>query len=207
MTPAHPATERASVHFLAELDDTVALAVGRLVAKVWPRPGVGPAERAARLRALGVDHPGPRRHAPRSLVLWEDAARVVAHAAVFGREVATYSGPLTVMALAMVAADPELRGRGLGARVVRMALDLVDSGVFPFALFQTSGEVAAFYERLGCVRVENKVVNSRWTPTERAPTPDSPPFWDEVVMRYPAAAGSCGEAWPDGVIDLLGPGY
>jgi hypothetical protein len=46
------------------------------------------------------------------------------------------------------------------------------------------------------VTVDNRFVNST------AEDPHASPFWDRVIMRYPAKAG-----WPAGEIDLRGPGW
>lgn len=100
------------------------------------------------------------------------------------------------MALAGVCVDPAVRGTGLGRAVVEAAFALVDGGVFPFALFQAPERVRSFYEKLGACPVENRIVNSL------AGEPARNPFRDEVVMRCPASA-----PWPEGKIDLLGPGY
>ena len=51
-------------------------------------------------------------------------------------------------------------------------------------------------KKLGCSVTTNRVVNSL------ADDPTAYPFWDEVAMRYPAA-----KHWPDGEIDLRGPGF
>jgi hypothetical protein len=72
----------------------------------------------------------------------------------------------------------------------------VDAGHFDAALFQTKQNVRPFYEKLGCVLVQNRIVNSH------GDDPAANPFWDEVVMRYPSTA-----TWPAGTIDLRGPGY
>jgi hypothetical protein len=56
--------------------------------------------------------------------------------------------------------------------------------------------VRPFYERLGACAVANTFVDSL------AEDPRGNPFWDDVVMRYPPREG-----WPEGEIDLLGPGY
>jgi predicted N-acetyltransferase YhbS len=122
---------------------------------------------------------------------------IVAHALSTPRNILTSACSMTVLALAMVATDPEHRGAGLGRLVVRGAFDLVDQGLFPFCLYQTSFAVEPFYTRLGACRVENRIVNSR-----NADDPQANPFWDEVVMRYAA-----GDGWPVGTIDLQGPGY
>jgi hypothetical protein len=80
--------------------------------------------------------------------------------------------------------------------VVRAAFDLVDHGAYPFALFQTGEKVRPFYEKLGCVTVDNRFVNSL------ADDPQAYPFWDTAIMRYPAGPG-----WPSGEVDLRGPGW
>ena len=121
----------------------------------------------------------------------------MAHSMTFGRKVATSTGEMTVMALAMVAADPVCRGKGYGAAVAKASFGRVDEGDFAFSLFQTSHKVCPFYERLGCELVENRIVNSL-----SEGDPEVNPFWDDVVMRYPA-----GGEWPEGDIDLLGKGY
>ncbi|MEM9660155.1 MAG: hypothetical protein AAF961_17460, partial [Planctomycetota bacterium] len=98
--------------------------------------------------------------------------------------------------LARVCSHPEHRGCGLGELVVRAAFGVVDDGEFPWSLFQTTYPVQAFYNKLGAQLVKNPIVNSL------GEDPQANPFWDEIIMRYPAKAD-----WPKGVIDLLGPGY
>jgi hypothetical protein len=85
----------------------------------------------------------------------------------------------------------------LGQAVVRATFDLVDHGPYPHSLYQTSVLVRPFYEKLGAGVVTNRIVNSL-----DAEDPTKSPFWDVVVMRYPAA-----KHWPTGDIDLRGPGY
>ncbi len=185
---------------LSQIRDAEALAVGNLLASVWPRPDRGPVERAEQVMRVGRDYDGPASQEPISFIVWQED-EVVAHALTFGRTVQTSGGGLTVMGLAMVAADPACRGQGLGAGIVKAAFERVDSGVFPFALFQTSNEVQSFYERLGCQRVENRIVNSL-----SEGDPGENPFWDDLVMRYPSQQTG-GDAWPTGDIDLCGRGY
>lgn len=129
--------------------------------------------------------------------IW-DGTVPLALAMLFPRTVQTDAGPLTVAALAGVCSAPERRGQGLGAAVVRAAFAQVDAGRFGVALFQTP--VAAFYARLGARPVHNGFVNPRHRPGDRG-SPDHP-WWDDSVMIYPAAF-----PWPDGRIDLGGPGY
>ncbi len=169
--------------------------LAELVHKVWPRPHKTVDTRIAELIEPWQDYRGPDDQCPRSIVVRE-AGRVIAHAAADPRTIGTSLGEITVVALGKVCTDPAERGRKLGAAVVRRVFQLVDDGTYRWSLFQTCHHVRPFYEKLGCTLVENPVVNSL------ADDPAANPFWDDVVMRYPAGAG-----WPAGQIDLRGPGY
>ncbi len=169
--------------------------IGELVHQTWPKPNMTAEARVAQSIQLGrefIGQPGPP---PRSIVAREEG-RVVAHAWIFPRVIGAEGGDLLIGALARVCTDAAMRGRGLGELVVRSALALVDAGEFEFSLFQTKPSVQAFYGKLGCAPVENRIVNSS------AEDPTANPFWEAVAMRYPAGAG-----WPTGTIDLRGPGY
>lgn len=181
---------------LTEIRPDEALAAGQLIADTWPRPDRGPVERAAQLERLGAEYAGPSNEAPISALVF-DRELCVAHATSFARTVETAEGPLTVMALAMVTSHEGYRGQGLGALVVRAAFERVDARDFTAALFQTSNAVRPFYERLGACVVTNRIVNS-----QSDDDPQANPFHDELVMRYPASG-----PWPEGEIDLAGPGY
>ncbi len=170
-----------------------ALAIAELLSKVWPRRT--PEVRAGELLRSGANHSGPEKLFPRSLVM-RDGDRVIAHAGILSRTIGTSQGDMTILALSQVCTDPEVRGRKLGQTIARAALDLVDHGPFPFALFQTKDDVRPFYESLGAVVVNNQFVNSLIEDST------ANPFWDSIQMRYPAGAG-----WPEGEIDLRGPGY
>ena len=183
-------------HLLTEISAEDARAAGELIAATWPKEECGAAERAEQLLQIGRDYQGPESLAPRSMLVHE-GDRVIAHALAFARQVRIGDWEPTVLALAMVATDREQRGKGLGAMVVKACFDLVDEGIFPCSLFQTSFPVEKFYERLGATRVENQIVNSL-----HSEDPQSNPFWDDLVMRYPAKAD-----WPEGKVDLLGAGY
>ena len=99
-----------------------------------------------------------------------------------------------MLGLTKVVSDPERRGEGLGAAVVRATLALVDEGAFPFSLFQTTTQVRPFYERLGAHEIDNEFIDTlSEDPTKRA-------FRDPVVMCYPNS-----DEWPAGTIDLRGP--
>jgi GNAT superfamily N-acetyltransferase len=170
-------------------------AIAELVVSIWPKPGRTVETMAADMLAQWKNYSGPERQHPRSYVVSEDG-RVIAHASFDPRTIGTTAGELTVLALARVCTDPAARGRKLGQAVVRATFDLVDDGSFPFALFQTTDDVQAFYERLGAVRIHNHFVNSL------AADPTASPWWSPVIMRYPSGPG-----WPEGQIDLRGPGY
>ena len=149
----------------------------------------------AELMNYWKDYRGPEEQHPRLFVIRKNG-RVIACASVVPKTIGTSKGDLTLLALARVCTDPAARGRGLGQQVVRAAFDLVDRGPFPFSLFQTSEKVRPFYEKLGAVVAANRFVNSQ------SEDPTANPFWDTVVMRYPGGSG-----WPEGEIDLRGPGW
>ena len=172
-----------------------ALAIGRLIYQTWPKADQTAETRAARQIELGRQHLGIAGPGPRSIVVVE-GDRLMAHASIFPRVIGAEGGDMLIGALAAVCTDAGMRGRGLGELVVRTAFGRVDAGEFEFSLFQTTPQVQPFYEKLGCVVVENRVVNSL------ADDPDAYPFWNDVVMRYPASG-----VWPTGTIDLRGPGY
>jgi predicted N-acetyltransferase YhbS len=176
-----------------QLSEAEARPVAELLVKVFPRRSFD--ERLAKFMNDWRDYSGPEAEFPRSMII-RDGGRVLAHAAATPRTIGTSEGELTVVALARVATDPEVRGRRLGQAVVRAVFDLVDHGPFQHSLFQTSHQVRPFYDKLGAGPVTNRIVNSL------TDDPAKNPFWDEVVMRYPVA-----KHWPEGEIDLRGPGW
>lgn len=172
-----------------------ARAIAELVVSIWPKIGRTVETFTADILTQWKDYRGPEDEYPRSFLIRE-AGRVVAHSSVYPRTIGTSKGDITVLALARVCTDPAVRGRKLGDAVVRATFSLVDHGPFPFALFQTTTNVRAFYERLGAIVIDNTFINSL------AEDPKVNPFWAEVPMRYPATGD-----WPTGEIDLRGPGW
>lgn len=172
-----------------------ARAAATLICSVWPKPGRTVDTLTEEIRTRWAAYAGPEAQFPRAFFIRE-GGELLAHASAMPRTVATSQGELTVLALARVCTAAAARGRQLGVAVAKAALQLVDDGVFPFALFQTSESVRPFYDRLGAVPVHNRFVNSL------ADDPTASPFWDRFIMRYPARAG-----WPEGEIDLRGPGW
>jgi predicted N-acetyltransferase YhbS len=172
---------------------TEARSIAELLNKVFTKRSIE--TRVARLINDWPKYRGPEATYPRSFVIREDD-RIVAHAAALPRTIGTSEGELTVLGLVHVCSDPDARGQKLGQAVVRAAFDLVDHGPYTHALFQTSNKVRTFYEKLGAGVVTNPIINSQ------ADDPTANPFWDEVVMRYPAV-----KHWPEGEIDLRGPAW
>lgn len=130
-------------------------------------------------------------------LVW-DSGELIAHALTFERRVSPgdeHRREITVMALSGVCVAPSHRGKGLGAKVVRRAFERVDSGEFPVSLFQT--DLPSFYHRLGA-----KVVGNRFVNATSEVDPNANPWNDQWIMIYPEAY-----KWPDGAIDLNGPGY
>jgi hypothetical protein len=172
-----------------------ARAISQLVVSIWPKPGRTVEIVTADMLIRWRDYRGPESQHPRSFLIRE-GGRAIAHASFDPRTIGTSLGDITVLALARVCTDPAMRGRKLGQAVTRAAFELVDDGSFCFALFQTTDDVQSFYENLGAVRIHNRFVNSL------ADDPQANPWWSPVVMRYPS-----GPSWPEGEIDLRGPGY
>jgi predicted N-acetyltransferase YhbS len=172
-----------------------ARAIAELLVAVWPRSEKTIETRMGHLMTYWRDYRGPEDEFPRAFIIRQNGL-VIAHAAALPRNIGTSNGDITIMGLAQVCSDRAFRGQGLGERVVRAAFDTVDHGSFAHSLFQTSFKVQLFYEKLGACLVTNRIVNSL------GEDPVTNPFWDEVVMRYPAP-----KPWPVGDIDLRGAGY
>lgn len=170
-------------------------AIGELLATIWPNPEKPLEHRIRQMLEMTKIVAPTEAQMPRSFVIRE-GGKVLAHAAVIPRVIGTSIGEITIAGLLRVCTDPAQRGRGLGEQIVRPAFDLIDRGIFPFSLFQTSNEIQPFYEKLGACVVENEIVNSL------GEDPQASPFWDRVAMRYPSDGD-----WPTGEIDLRGPGY
>jgi predicted N-acetyltransferase YhbS len=125
---------------------------------------------------------------------WREG-RLAGHAFTFERPVQIGGVETPVMALAQVCVEPASRGNGLGARLVRQAFQRLQSERFPLSIFQTT--VPAFYEKLGA-----RVVDSRFVDSRNLADPGARPWKDGAIMIYPLDYN-----WPDGPIDLNGPGY
>jgi predicted N-acetyltransferase YhbS len=180
---------------LRTISDADARAVATLLCEVWPKQGRTVDSLAAELKTRWRDYNGPEATYPRSFVVREGGI-LIAHASATPRTISTTDGELTILALARVCTCPAARGQKLGELVARAAFSLVDDGTYKFALFQTSDAVKSFYDRLGAVQIDNKFINSM------AEDSTASPFWDRIIMRYPAKPG-----WPAGQIDLQGPAW
>jgi GNAT superfamily N-acetyltransferase len=177
------------------LTESDARAIAVLLCTVWPKPGRTIDTRTVQLLTGWSDFSGPENQYPRSFLIRE-GGHVIAHTGAYPRTISTQDGKMTILALARVCTDPAARGRQLGATLVRKAFDLVDDGTYPWSLYQTSHQIRPFYEKLGACLIANRVFNSL------GEDPTANPFWDEIAMRYPSRPG-----WPEGDIDILGPGY
>lgn len=133
---------------------------------------------------------------PAGFAMVTDNGIAVARAEFFPRVVKFGNRKITLMALGGVCSHPEKRGFGYGKMVVEYIFGFVDKELYPATLFQTTEEVHPFYEKLGAKRISNPIINST------AKEPAKCPFWDDAIMMY-----SPHFEWPEGTIDLLGPGY
>ena len=180
---------------LADVDDDDLRAIAELIFKVWPKPEKDVEFRMRQLRQYAADHVGTSQQSPKSFVV-RDEQSVLAQSAFLTRVVGTTAGDMMVLGLTKVVSDPDRRGEGLGAAVVRATFDLVDNGIFPFALFQTTPQVRPFYLSLGAREIDNEIIDSL------ADDPTEPAFRDPVHMCYPDR-----DDWPSGTIDIRGPQF
>lgn len=171
-----------------ELNEADLKAYGDLNKVVWPHnPCAAPKEIMPEDAASRPE---------RILAFVKEEGAIISGAEGFALKIFPQNGrPMTVLALASVCTHPDYRHKGLGERMVKAVLKRVDDGEFPVALWQTG--VPDFYQRLGAKAVGNRFVNTAH-PTDKGKTP----FWDKVIMIYPAGA-----SWPDGVIDIKALGY
>jgi predicted N-acetyltransferase YhbS len=169
--------------------------IAELLCTVFQKPGWTIATRSQELIDGCKEYRGTEGQFPRSYII-RDGDRLIAHVEISPRTIGTNVGDMTIGALAGVCTAPDVRGRGLGAILVRKAFELVDYGTFPFSLFQNSDSNRLFYEKLGARVIDNRIVNSL------GEDPLKNPFWAQLAMVYPAA-----KPWPPGEVDLRGPGY
>ena len=186
-----------TAHHDTDLSREEIVAVVSLVYSFWPSKDKTIAELVEAFPSISKQYRAsyPQiRHPSLRYVVW-DKDKAVGHALTFERPVITSAGEIPVMALSGVCVLPAYRGRGLGAEIVRRTFARIHGGEFDVSLFQTT--IPAFYEKLGATLVTNRFVNSR-----NENHPDANPWHDERVMMYPR-----GYSWPQGPIDLNGPGY
>jgi GNAT superfamily N-acetyltransferase len=179
----------------AQIDAGVAGEINRLMLDAWPHLAQQWEGTIEFLLRRWSTYDGPRQEQPLYHLIYQ-AGELVALAHTFGRTIGSSEGMLTVMGLANVCVEKGLQGQGFGRQAAEAALARVDRGDFPASLFQTSLLVEPFYAQLGAARATNRFFNSL------ADDPTANPFWEPVVMRYPATA-----PWPAGDVDLRGPGY
>jgi predicted N-acetyltransferase YhbS len=186
-----------TVHRDSDFSKAEIVAVVSLLYRFWPSKEKTIDEMVDDFYETGRRRTGsyPQIRLPSLRYLVWDKDKAVAHALTFERPVTTNAGEVSVMALSGVCVFPSYQGRGLGAEMARRAFGRIHEGEFAVSLFQTT--IPAFYEKLGATLVPNQFVNSR-----NKNHPDANPWHDEWVMIYPKSY-----AWPEGPIDLNGPGY
>jgi GNAT superfamily N-acetyltransferase len=178
-----------SVYRDEELTDEQIGTIVDLVYRIWPRPGRTREQLAARLR---VSHSELSDHL--RYVIWH-RKRAIGHARSFGRTILSDAGPIRVLALGGVCVAPEFRGQGWGIKLVERAFERIRNGMFQVALFQT--EIPSFYERRG-----SRIVHNTFQNLQDPDNPTANPFEDPYQMIHPNTY-----PWPDGPIDINGPGY
>lgn len=149
-------------------------------------------------------------------IIWTDKNRsgasasrqAIAAARSFNRTITVAGAKMVVRGMAHVCSDPDRRGQGLGGMIVRAVFDSSNisegrGGENPLPIiFQT--DYALFYEKFGAAtipRSRNPIVNSTG---EGSDSKRQGGFWDKFAMIYPASTAA---SFPEGTIDLLGPGF
>lgn len=170
-----------------EIPLETAVAIVELTRQVWPPDEGTPPPDVAEIRARWKERGA-------FIVVRQDNT-VIAHAQIFRREIKIAQGILPAGALAGVCVHPEQRGHGYGAEVVRTAFKLLPEINSEVSLFQTG--VPQFYQKLGARLIQNPLFDGTREDGKR-----ENPFWEPNAMIYPATFH-----WPEGEIDLNGPGF
>ena len=92
---------------------------------------------------------------PERRLVGRDGDRVVAHLAILRRFLQAGGVPLLVGDVGLVAADPDVRGRGVGAALLARAAAELRELQLPFGFLTCGEQVAPFYAGGGWVRVDN----------------------------------------------------
>lgn len=186
----------------SELTDSQLEAVATLTNSIWPKEGLTIESKIEQVKQQ-ARMPERVETNPVRFVVWEGKA-AIAHTLVFDRQVHLLDEHdaiiqrINVVALAGVCSEASRRGEGLGLAVVKAAFERINAQR-PVSLFQTG--VPQFYEKLGGRIVDNQFVNLL-----NEDEPLANPWRDEQAMIVP---GICDQQfeWPNGKIDLNGPGY
>ncbi len=174
------------VHHLRHDDPnyaTESVALLNLVFQVWPP------ERGDEVDKIPIIEKARQRKSHHFVIFQE--AEPVAIATLFVREIFTSRGSFPIGALGGVCVHPNYRGHSWGRDVVLAAFDFLPQLHVEASLFQTP--VPDFYARLGSRLITNRF-NNGLDPND--------PFHDPYKMIFPSTFD-----WPDGDIDLNGPGY
>ncbi len=181
----------------SEITEETAEKLYYLTLLCWPKYGVVP-EKAAKQNAPTwiKNHKNITTKKPAGIFYICLDGKCLSKGEVFPREIQIAGNSMTIMALAGVCTKPEERTKGYAKEIVKSAFENVDNGLYKASLFQTTNDVKPFYEKLGAMKIKNKIINSL------SENPNKYPFWNEAAMVY-----SPHFKWPEGTIDLLGPGY
>ena len=183
---------------VTQIDPDLLEQAAGIALRQWPqRVPIDPVDEAERRISDAQAYDGPEEKRPMVHVVIESGT-AIAVATTLERVIGTEVGQMSILALSGVVVEPDRRGEGLGKAVVQAAFNRVDQGVFGFSLYQTEPKNLGFYEGLGARQVHNEIVNSLETPDMNMPVFNP----GELVIVYPDKPG-----WPEGTIDLLGPGY
>ncbi|MBT2403593.1 GNAT family N-acetyltransferase [Streptomyces sp. ISL-87] len=121
--------------------------------------------------------------APRAMVLVDEAGAVSASLALLYKEIPLAGRTYRAAGLSGVVTLPELRGRGLGARLVAAArAELAADPAVDLALFSCDRELAPFYEAAGFEILPGTVLLGG-TPAEPLAT-DEPGFDKAVLAAF-----------------------
>lgn len=154
----------------ADVDDDLHVALSRLLRRVFPAFPVFEADGRSWYRAR-----------PERRIVGFDGARPVAHLGFARRTFRVHDFALAVADVGLVGVDPDVRGHGLGRRLLASATAELESASVAFGFLTCAPGVVGFYERAGWRSVHGG--NVRLIDFDRRPSrPDGP------VMVLPVGA-------------------
>ncbi len=171
-----------------DLTKSQIVAINQLMDSTWPENATQTSEED-KVKEFYDRFPAKTCHC-----VYEDKV-LIGYAESFPIHIKIVNKEADILGIGSVCVNPDFRGKGLGAKLVKAAFDRIDNDEYPLCLFQTA--VPDFYSKLNCKLIDNQFINSK-----NSKSPKANPFWDDHVMIYPSTF-----LWPSGVIDLLRPGF